>query len=131
MSPATTDWLLWISAGALGLAAALLLAWSLFWDRARGRRRCPRCWYNLEGATQQEQPTCPECGRIARNARALRRTRRRWRWAAVAALLGVLAYAAGLAPTIRKTGWLSAVPTTALIILCSPSDWVAESASPG
>ena len=39
---------------------APLLVWAMFGDRARGRRRCPRCWYDMSGATLLK---CPECGR--------------------------------------------------------------------
>jgi len=34
-------WLSWAVGGAIVFLAALLIAWALFWDRARGRRRCP------------------------------------------------------------------------------------------
>lgn len=68
----------WLILGAVALIA-LLGAWltwrALFADRARGRPRCPRCWYSMHLA-----PTlrCPECGTLAKDQRALLRTRRRW-----------------------------------------------------
>lgn len=41
---------LWaISAWLLAATGLTLALWALFWDRAKGRRRCPKCWYNLAG----------------------------------------------------------------------------------
>ena len=82
-------WLSWAVGGALILFAALLIAWALFWDRARGRRRCPgrtfsRCWYDMRAT---DGLRCPECGRVWRTERQLHRTRRRWGWAWVGLLL--------------------------------------------
>lgn len=42
-------------------------------DRAKGRLRCPRCWYDLSASPNE----CPECGRIIRSARDRSRTRRK------------------------------------------------------
>src|SRR5262245_47389730 len=78
------------------LAWALLALWTvvfvlaLFGDRSRGRRRCPRCWYRMEGTPGL---TCPECGRVATAEGELLRTRRHPWWAAlgVVILLGALA----------------------------------------
>ncbi len=40
-------WLMWLlGLGLLGLCMAVTW-WGLFGDRARGRRRCPRFWYDL------------------------------------------------------------------------------------
>jgi len=77
-----------ITAIALGAVGALL---ALLWDTARrwhAPRRCPRCWYAMDGTPGL---TCPECGRAARTERALHRHRRRWR----VAVLGVLVILAG------------------------------------
>ena len=35
--------------GLIALGALLILR-ALFADRSRGRRRCPRCWYSMDGA---------------------------------------------------------------------------------
>src|SRR5438309_1158927 len=57
---ANLDWLLTLLGYTLAAAGALLLLWSLFHDRPKGRRRCPRCWYDMRGVPSL---LCPECGR--------------------------------------------------------------------
>jgi hypothetical protein len=42
-------WVAWVLAGLLLVGGGWLFAWALFWDRSRGRRRCPKCWYDLRG----------------------------------------------------------------------------------
>lgn len=72
---------------AIGLAALVggWLTWRGFLaDRARGRPRCPRCWYNMHLAPSLR---CPECGLVATSPRALLRTRRHWRRAGLGLLL--------------------------------------------
>jgi len=51
----------------LALAALALLAVGLWGDRAKGRLRCPKCWYPLE-STPPNAP-CPECGHASPLAR--------------------------------------------------------------
>jgi hypothetical protein len=110
------SWIL-LAIGSTVVAAGLfLLLWSLFSDRARGRRRCPKCSYHMRGVPGL---TCPECGQTAPEERALFRTRRRWRTAAAASLLLIVG-AITLAHThIRTTqgGWWSALPTPVLLRL--------------
>src|SRR5690242_19963936 len=74
---AALGWGGWVVAG----LAFAVLAWSVWGDRSRGRRRCPRCWYDMAGVSGL---VCPECGGRAARERSLLRTRRRWRWAAAA-----------------------------------------------
>lgn len=104
----------WSVAGLLGITGLWLLYWSLFHDRSAGRQRCPKRWYDMQGA---EGLRCPECGHTAKGQRKLHKTRRRWRFAfvAVAVLLG--ATSLGLTPKVRKDGWMSITPTTALILI--------------
>lgn len=83
---------LWAFSGASGLGALLLLR-GVWWDRARGRPRCPRCWYLMIGAPSSR---CPECGHLARRERDLYRTRRSRPLIALGALL-LLVLPAGLA----------------------------------
>lgn len=104
-------WLSWPLALAVLAACLVVTWWGLFGDRTRGRRRCPRCWYDLSHTAGL---TCPECGRVAARERQLHRRRRRLLPAALAALTAAL----GAAWTIehhRHRGWLSMVPSRALV----------------
>jgi hypothetical protein len=91
-------WGLYTIATAFTLAWLALAAWALLADRSRGRRRCPKCFFSLEGL---DTLRCPECGRIAKSERHLHRTRRRW---GVAVLGGVL-----LLSPAAATAWLARV----------------------
>ncbi len=110
------DWIYWAIGALVGLGGLALLLWSLFADRPRARRRCPKCWYDLTGSPHL---TCSECGYAARGERSLRKTRRRWRWAIAALPLIVAGYLVGVTPRIRAHwgwyGWRGAIPTTALL----------------
>lgn len=111
-----TDWQQWVlGAGAITLALAgiALLAWSLFWDRSRGRKRCPRCWYDMSGSAGL---VCPECGRDARRTNRMYKTRRRRRWAVVAVVLLVGAYGTHLGAVVRRDGWWAASPRWMVIV---------------
>ena len=44
------DWVFWTLGGLLGLAGLSLIAWALFADRAKGRKRCPKCWFDMTGS---------------------------------------------------------------------------------
>lgn len=87
--------LAYVLAAALTLVWIAVTIWALWWDRSRGRRRCPQCFYEMDLALGMK---CPECGREARDEKALRRTRRRWRVAMIAVVLL-------LAPAITAAGW--------------------------
>jgi hypothetical protein len=110
------DWIFWLIGGAIGLLALWLLYWSLLKDRSRGRRRCPKCWYDMSGAAAGGM-TCSECGYQPKQERRLFRTRRRWRWALIAAFVLMIGAAIVFSPKIKRQGWHSVVPTTALIMM--------------
>jgi len=80
---------LWFYIPAALLAAVGLIGHycSLFKGRHKGRLRCPKCWYDMQGTTLPA--TCPECGHTAATKADLQRTRRHW-WHALAALLLIL-----------------------------------------
>lgn len=111
------DWIFWLVGGLVGPAGLALLAWSLFADRARGRARCPRCWYDLSGSRGLR---CSECGYVSRRARAFLKTRRRWRWALAGAMLIAVGYEIAVTPRIQRDwrwhGWRGMVPTTVLLL---------------
>lgn len=111
-----------LAAAFLVLCALTLIALGLWLDRSRGRRRCPRCWYAMDGAKPADSPalTCPECGRRIKNDRDLLRTRRRW-WV-VAASLPLLASATFIIARARiwALPWEHSIPTPALLALAKP-----------
>jgi hypothetical protein len=117
------NWLYYGLGWALMVLAVGLAYWVLLHDRARDRRRCPKCWYHMDGVPGL---TCPECGRIAKSERRMKKTRRRWRWVPVAALLMLCGYITQLVPEARSNGWPSVVPTTALI---AASPWLVRDAA--
>jgi hypothetical protein len=118
----TTAIFVWLGWGLAGLGA-LVTAWALFRDRSRGRKRCPKCWYDMAGVAAFPA-ACSECGRVVRHERALRGTRRRWVVAAVGVVMASSAWFVGHAPEIRQRGWIAAVPTEALVrIAPTPSLW--------
>jgi len=97
----------------------VVFLWAIFWDRARGRSRCRKCRYRMEGTPEGDDGTitCPECGRKHKNTRTLRYTRRRWRIALLALAFVLLSgYMANYNWRFRERGWLGYVPTTALIL---------------
>ncbi len=112
-APGNLQW--WLNALVVLLAVVglSLLLWALFADRSRGRRRCPKCWYNLSGAPGL---LCSECGYVLRSERAFYRTRRRWRWVVVAAMPLILSGGAMRYKTAQH-GWVSLTPTTFLVFL--------------
>ena len=114
-----TAWLWWISGAALGLLSLWLLYWSLLKDRSKGRRRCPKCWYNMSGT---DSMTCSECGQTVKREKKLYKTRRHKRWALVSIGLLIAGHVTHTAPRIQRVGWLGAVPTTVLIMFAGSID---------
>src|SRR5262245_31316552 len=106
-------WLWIIFAAAFALPGLIVLVRALFADRSRGRKRCPKCWYDMSGATSL---VCTECGRDAKRERRLFRTRRHWK----AAWLGLVLLVAGLGSyvggEVHRDGWIRATPTVAYIV---------------
>lgn len=117
----TPDWPFHLAATLLGLLSAFILYRSLLHNRSRGRRRCPKCWYDMSGAdaSREKGLVCPECGRDAKRERRLYKTRKRWGWAAIGIAMAIAAYAAVMTPRVRRDGILKYVPTEALIMSLS------------
>lgn len=85
----------------------------LRWDMARGRRRCPKCWYDFTGLA--DDAPCPECGHVPGSAKALSRTRRSRGVLVAAPVLLALAWVAYVTPAAMRTSWREFVPTTVMI----------------
>jgi hypothetical protein len=112
--------LLYSLAVLLAIAAGWTSYVALWRDRARGRRRCPRCWYDLSGTAALQ---CPECGRTARSERKLRKRRRRPRLALLSLVFLLLAYASSRVPPAIATGKpLAMLPGTLVFILLNIYD---------
>jgi hypothetical protein len=120
MNPAPTmPWLWPAIAITLAVIGLIVLVFALFRDRSRGRRRCPKCWYSMDGAPTL---TCPECGRVAKTEKKLFKTRRSRRGIAVALALFTAAYSAWKWPALRREGWTALIPTTALVFIAPVGD---------
>ncbi|MCC6425896.1 MAG: hypothetical protein IT435_03650 [Phycisphaerales bacterium] len=117
------EWLYWTIAAVLLAGAGVLVIRALFWDRARGRRRCPKCWYDMSGTDGMR---CTECGHKAGSEGRLARTRRHWRWLPLAGLLVLAADSVRRIPDPDKEGWTRFVPTTVMILVppMSREEWV-------
>ncbi len=105
------DWAFWAAGGVVAMAGLLLCGWALLRDRSRGRRRCPRCWYDMAGVPGL---TCPECGKQARSEKGLGRTKPRWRWAMLGLVLITLGGGAAVVPAVRSGGWVNYPPVWSL-----------------
>ena len=105
-----------VAAGGIGVSW-----WAIFGDKARGRRRCPRCWHDL---SRTPGLTCSECGHAARGEHDLARSRRRWGLAA-GTLLAVAAVAIWAQSMVLNQGWPAYVPDLLLVRVPSlgPSGW--------
>ncbi len=125
------DWACYLVGAIAGALALGILVWALLRDRSRGRKRCPRCWYDMSGVPPSS-PTpsppagasagraglkCPECGHEPRTERALLKTHRRWRWVLLAAPLFLYACVVLLVPDARENGWAHRLPTAVLVRL--------------
>ncbi len=104
----------WIGLATIALATAWLL-WAARGTRSKHRRRCPKCWYDLDAAGDPPL-TCPECGREITRAKDLHRRRRRPRHALAAIGLLLVGYAFIATPRVQATGWRGVVPTTVLVV---------------
>lgn len=108
------DFALWTGAIFLGVLALLVATWALFADSARGRKRCPKCWYDMSASPTL---TCPECGTTAKSPAALLRTRRRWRVLLVSAALVLLSGASAIGPHYRRGEAYDLIPDAGMLLL--------------
>jgi hypothetical protein len=128
----TEKWFYWTVAGLVAAYGCRLLYRGVLRDRARGRPRCPGCWYDLGGAPTVAAVdssraaltllpvTCPECGRVVKTRRQLHRIRRHWGAIVIGVLLiSLAAYGYEVRYRLLYYGenWKTAlVPSTAYII---------------
>jgi hypothetical protein len=97
----------------LGLAAGLALVGFRF-DPHLGRRRCPKCWYDLSAT---KSLLCPECGHEARSERGLYKTRRSRVTIALACLMLLTVPITMRVIETYRSGWIGLIPTTAMVLL--------------
>lgn len=92
----------------------VLIVWGWRWDPSRGRRRCPRCWYDLSAT---HGATCSECGYQAQRESVLFRTRRSRTGMSIGSVLLVLAYLTVRWPSIQRDGWRVLIPTSSIVLM--------------
>jgi len=110
-----------IIGGTVGLFGVFTIIWALVGDRARGRVRCPKCWYDMSDTVGLQ---CPECGRTAKNAKQFERARRpKWAFVVALLLIGVSAYGLLVSKRVAMTDYFAAVPSW---VLMRGWDWLPE-----
>ncbi len=113
-----------IVGGGVALFGIFLLIMACVGDRARGRVRCPKCWYDMSDAAGLQ---CPECGHRTKHEKLFTSTRRP-RWAMVLGLALVLigSYPIVLNKKTVEYGPLAMMPTWVLTNWWEelPEEWV-------
>ncbi len=90
----------------------IYVAWrALFGDRGGGKRRCPKCWYDMAYSPSM---TCAECGHIVSVEANFQRTRRR-PGVAAAAIFICVALVLAVNDQMNERGMLRHIPTGLLI----------------
>ena len=114
----TTLILVWISVLLFATTIIYSLWWSLFWDRSRGQRRCPKCWHHV----QERFPfRCNECGYLTIFEGNLFRTRRRYGWATIA-ILALMTGTLWLRDQLSTRSWWSLFPDRMVIAMLPLAD---------
>jgi hypothetical protein len=88
----------WIAGAVIAALALVAIGWCIAGDRARDRRRCPKCWHDLSATPGL---TCSECGFSARAEADLHRTRRR---VGLAVALSIGLFTAALVVRLQVSG---------------------------
>jgi len=103
---------------ALVAGGAALCAYGLI-PRRSTRSTCPKCGYDLEATdvSRSAVPKCPECGTTAKGLGALYRLRIRRGTVLLGLLVALLSNGLFSLPRIARSGWIGAVPTSALTAL--------------
>ncbi len=105
-------WLGWVGVIAFYCAMIYLAWWALFSDRHKGRRRCPKCWYDMCATPSM---TCNECGHTVHFEKQLTKRRRRPLFALLS-FVSCVAIAGYISESLVDQGWLNLAPTKALIL---------------
>lgn len=118
-----------VAAAMLSLAAGLFVV-GLRFDPSRGRRRCPKCWYDMSATSSLR---CSECGHETGHERALYRSRRSKATIAFACVPLLACVFLPLAPNVKRYGPIGLVPTTLMIAFWEylPGELVDASARAG
>lgn len=106
------------------LFAAFLGVWASIGDRARGRKRCPKCWYDMSRATGLQ---CPECGKTVKNARRFSKAKHpRWAFLVAALFASSGIYSIVVSERVHEFGAFGAVPTWFLMMGWEhlPEPWI-------
>lgn len=114
-----------LGAGLLVFAGWMCITW-VIGERARGRRWCPRCRYDMADTPGL---TCSECGKLAKSERGLSKPRRsHWNIYLAATTAAVGGYALWVARPVMDRGPLMAVPTWVLMAGWEwlPEAWIIE-----
>ncbi len=102
-----TEILITLAIGLIAGLAGMLLWWALlsdWWHAGSKKRRCPKCAYDMTGASGLK---CPECGTVAKSEHGLHRSRRRWRLAILALLMLACASSGPIWMQVSRLGWRS------------------------
>jgi len=121
--------LFWDLAWFVGAIGIVVLFWAVWSGRARGRKRCPKCRYDMSHAAEgADGLRCPECGYRVKRERQLLALRPRWRRFTLGALLVLAAIVWITLPRFQRDGWVAYVPDTVLILSMSPDaeSWAAR-----
>lgn len=112
--------------GGVLLAGVALLLRGILYDPARGRQRCPRCWYDMQSLAASGRLVCPECGHDAKHSRRLARTRHHRLSLAAGIAIMLAAWFAPRALLVPKYGYKTLVPTTVMIagMWCWEDEWI-------
>lgn len=105
-------WIGWMAYFAVNVGLIYVIWWAIFADRPRGRRRCPKCWYNMSHSPGM---TCAECGFTGEREEELFRTRRRYGYAVIGLLVCVVSIGV-VYDRVYQDGVARIMPTKALIM---------------
>lgn len=104
-------------AGAMGVTLIALATMTLWvgwrFDPAKGRRRCPECWYEL--ADLPLGTPCPECGHVASDEAQTLRARRSTPVLTIGAVLLLVGGGLLITPLALNGALMRAIPSAVLI----------------